>query len=299
MILPDDENQSTASPPNNHIHNQVGIKVITNIPTVVDYGDYSESNHVEQMHSIQRYYHTQHESELHPESEEQIGRHDYHGTNNILVEHSTTTSVVSSDQRLITESTLSSTLSTVVQQSTDQLVDVTIRKISRAILTSSSALLALKDIILRSTHASVSTRTAAVGQLIKDCLLHKDFYFATLNKKENTLKAQIGYLKCFPADSDTVSKMKFIHTLHKYDLDWSQYLASFNNGNPIEFDQISQQPIINVDNNVATKAKFYLSELAQIKFKSSNFYRCFVKYDEKIVLRPRQPVATSFSDTGK
>ncbi|CAF1546914.1 unnamed protein product, partial [Didymodactylos carnosus] len=47
MILPDDENQSTASPPNNHIHNQVGIKVITNIPTVVDYGDYSESNHVE------------------------------------------------------------------------------------------------------------------------------------------------------------------------------------------------------------------------------------------------------------
>ncbi|CAF4597221.1 unnamed protein product, partial [Didymodactylos carnosus] len=203
------------------------------------------------------------------------------------------------DQRLIAESTLSSALSTVVQQSTDQLVNVTIRKISRAILTSSSVLLAVKDIILISTHASVSTRTAAVGQLIKDCLLHKDFYCAMLNKKENTLKAQIGYLKCFPADFDTVSKTKFIHRLHKYDLDWSQYLASFNNGKPIEFDQISQQPIINVDNNVATKAKFYLSELAQTKFNSSNFYQCFVKYDEKIVLRPRQSVVTSFSDTGK
>ncbi|CAF1489615.1 unnamed protein product, partial [Didymodactylos carnosus] len=85
--------------------------------------------------------------------------------------------------------------------------------------------------------------------------------------------------------------------LSQYDLTWQQYLNSFNNGQQITIDPITNKPII-TSFNVHTTNAWFISEKAESIFKLEPYYRDYVNYNEHQVLRPIQQVATSLSSKG-
>ncbi|CAF1296500.1 unnamed protein product [Didymodactylos carnosus] len=155
--------------------------------------------------------------------------------------------------------------------------DAKIRYICRKILLSNSVIMALTDINTLTTHSGGGNRKVAIRSLLDEGLLLEDFYLARRNATTTNTATLKCYAKAFPMNNSITAKTKFIDSLSKYNVRWSEYILSFNHGQIIEIDSMS------------------LSEKAKELFQANDYYKQYVRYDVHQILLPLQEHKTNLS----
>ncbi|CAF0848485.1 unnamed protein product [Didymodactylos carnosus] len=173
--------------------------------------------------------------------------------------------------------------------------DAKIRYICRKILLSNSVIMALTDINTLTTHSGGGNRKVAIRSLLDEGLLLEDFYLARRNATTTNTATLKCYAKAFPMNNSITAKTKFIDSLSKYNVRWSEYILSFNHGQIIEIDSVANTPIINANNTISKTSSMSLSEKAKELFQANDYYKQYVRYDVHQILLPLQEHKTNLS----